>query len=135
MAEYVRTITSLLQLVALSNVSQDANGLLGHLGILLACDQLSTDQQPQILFLHAAFQPLCPRPVALHELVVTKVQDLTFGLVELDSAGLIPFRSIYRAFLPSGRLRQSPAWRHLKTYRGCAQFPHPKLQFLLASKI
>ena len=50
----------------ISDTSQDAVGLLGHLGTLLAHLQLAVDQQPQVLFCQAAFQPLFPKPVALH---------------------------------------------------------------------
>ncbi|KAJ7412692.1 integral membrane protein dgcr2 idd [Pitangus sulphuratus] len=61
---------------------QDAIGLLGHLGTLLAHIQLIVDQHLQILFGQAAFQTLCPQPVALQGVVVTQVQDLAFCLIE-----------------------------------------------------
>ncbi|KAJ7400157.1 KN motif and ankyrin repeat domain 3 [Pitangus sulphuratus] len=54
---------------------QDAIGLLGHLGTLLAHVQLSVDQHPQIPFHLTGHQPLCAQPVALQG-VVAKVQDL-----------------------------------------------------------
>ncbi|KAK4824378.1 hypothetical protein QYF61_014038 [Mycteria americana] len=48
----------------ISDTSQDAIGLLGYLGTLLAHIQPA-----------AAFQPLFPKPVALHGVVVTQVQS------------------------------------------------------------
>ncbi|KAK4828815.1 LOW QUALITY PROTEIN: hypothetical protein QYF61_000872, partial [Mycteria americana] len=51
---------------------QDAVGRLGHLGTLLAHIQLAVDQYPQVLFSQAAFQPLFPKSVALHGVVVTQ---------------------------------------------------------------
>jgi len=57
------------------DTSQDAVGLLGHLGTLLAQVQLAVDQHPQVLFCWAAFQPLRPKPVALYGVVVTQAQD------------------------------------------------------------
>ena len=70
--------------------SQDAIGLLGHLGTLLAYVQLSDDQHPQVHFFYTVFQSLCFNPVALPEVVVAKVQDPTLGLVELHPTGLSP---------------------------------------------
>jgi len=51
--------------------SQDAIGLLGHLGTLLAHVQPDVDQHPQVLFCWAAFQALFPKAV---------VQQLVKGL-------------------------------------------------------
>jgi len=70
--------------------SQDAVGLLGHLGTLLAHVQLAVSQHPQVLFRQAAFQLLLPKPVALHGVVVTEVQDLALGHVETPTDGLGP---------------------------------------------
>jgi len=39
-------------------------------------------QHSQVLIFWAAFQSLLPKPVVLHGVVVTQVQDLAFGLVE-----------------------------------------------------
>jgi len=58
------------------DTSQDAAGLLGHLGTLLAHVHPAVNQHPKVLFLWTAFQPLFPEPVALHGVVVTEVQDL-----------------------------------------------------------
>ncbi|KAK4824303.1 LOW QUALITY PROTEIN: hypothetical protein QYF61_013048 [Mycteria americana] len=74
----------------ISDTSQDAIGLLGHLGTLLAHIQPAVDQHPQVLFPWAAFQPLFPKPVALHGIVVTQVQDLALGLVKPHTIGPSP---------------------------------------------
>ena len=58
------------------------------MGTLLAHFQLSIDQYRQAGFLSTVLQPLCPRPAALPGVVVTKVQDLAFILVELHAIGL-----------------------------------------------
>ncbi|KAK4817635.1 hypothetical protein QYF61_021781 [Mycteria americana] len=73
-----------------SDTSQDAIGFLGHLGTLLAHIQPAVGQHPQVLLCQAAFQPLFPKPVALHGVVVTQVQDLALGLVEPHTVGLGP---------------------------------------------
>ncbi|KAK4827716.1 hypothetical protein QYF61_021016 [Mycteria americana] len=75
---------------AISDTSQDAIGLLGHLGTLLAHIQAAVNQYPQVLFCQAAFQPLFPKPVALHGVVVTQGQDLALGLVEPHTIGPRP---------------------------------------------
>ncbi|KAK4824048.1 hypothetical protein QYF61_009639 [Mycteria americana] len=73
------------------DTSQDAIGFLGHLGTLLAHIQAAVNQHPQVLFCLAAFQPLFPKPVALHGVVVTQVQDLALGLVKPHTIGLGPW--------------------------------------------
>ncbi|GAB0208711.1 hypothetical protein GRJ2_003336800 [Grus japonensis] len=82
------TITSLVLLATVSDTSQDAVGLLGHLGTLPAHIQLAVDQHPQVLFLRAAFQPLCPKSVVLHGVVVAQVQDSALSIVEPHTVGL-----------------------------------------------
>ncbi|KAK4824382.1 hypothetical protein QYF61_014042 [Mycteria americana] len=67
---------------AIFDTSQDAIGFLGHLGTLLAHIQLAVNQHSQVLFCRAAFQPLFPKPVALHGVAVDQVQDLALGLVK-----------------------------------------------------
>jgi len=57
---------------------------LAFLATLLSHVQSSVAQHPQVLFLHAAFQPLCFKPVAMHGVVVTKVWYPAVGLVELS---------------------------------------------------
>ncbi|CAM9632961.1 unnamed protein product, partial [Bubo scandiacus] len=52
--------------------------------------QLIFNQHPQVLFCQAALQPLFPKPVALHGVVVTQVQDLALSLVEPHTIGLGP---------------------------------------------
>ena len=64
------------------DTSQDAVGLLVHLGTLLMHFQLAMNHHPKFLFCQATFQPLLPKPVALHGIVVTQVQDPALGLVE-----------------------------------------------------
>ncbi|GAB0208382.1 hypothetical protein GRJ2_003303900 [Grus japonensis] len=72
------------------DTSQDAVGRLGHLGTLLAHIQPAVNQHSQVLFHQAAFQALFPKPVALHGVVVTQVQDLALSLVEPHTVGLGP---------------------------------------------
>ncbi|KAK4818350.1 hypothetical protein QYF61_011447 [Mycteria americana] len=64
------------------DTGQDAIGLLGRLGTLLAHIQAAVNQHPQVLLCQAAFQPLFPKPVALHGVAVAQVQDLALGLVK-----------------------------------------------------
>ncbi|PKU46157.1 hypothetical protein llap_3538 [Limosa lapponica baueri] len=70
--------------------SQNAIGLLGYLGTLLAHVQLAVNQHLQVLFYQAAFQPLYSNTVVFHGGVVTQVQDPAPGLVELHTIGLGP---------------------------------------------
>ncbi|KAK4813681.1 hypothetical protein QYF61_019574 [Mycteria americana] len=72
------------------DTSQDAIGFLGHLGTLLAHIQAAVNKHPQVLFCLAAFQPLFPKPVALHGAAVAQVQDLALGLVKPHTAGPSP---------------------------------------------
>ncbi|KAJ7421511.1 hypothetical protein WISP_42078 [Willisornis vidua] len=81
-------ITALVLLDTILDTGQDAIDLFDHLGTLLAHVQLTVDQHPQVLFQGATFQPVFPKPVALHGVVVTEVQDLAFGLVEPYTIGL-----------------------------------------------
>ncbi|KAK4829747.1 hypothetical protein QYF61_006456 [Mycteria americana] len=67
---------------AIFDTGQDAIGLLGRLGTLLAHIQADVNQHPQVLLCQAAFQPLFPKPVALHGVAVAQVQDLALGLVK-----------------------------------------------------
>ncbi|KAK4817679.1 hypothetical protein QYF61_024908 [Mycteria americana] len=72
------------------DTSQDAIGFLGHLGTLLAHIQAAVNQHPQVLLCQAAFQPLFPKPVALHGVAVAQVQDLALGLVKPHTIDLGP---------------------------------------------
>ena len=94
---YRGTVTSCSVGCTVSDASQDAVGLLGHLGTELAHVQQAVSSNPQILFLPAAFQPLCPKSVVMHGAVVIKVQDLTFGLVQAHTIGLSPLISLSRS--------------------------------------
>ncbi|KAK4826954.1 hypothetical protein QYF61_012803 [Mycteria americana] len=75
---------------AIFDTSQDAIGFLGRLGTLLAHIQPAVNQHPQVLLCQAAFQPLFPKPVALHGVAVAQVQDLALGLVKPHTIGLGP---------------------------------------------
>ncbi|KAK4824163.1 hypothetical protein QYF61_011290, partial [Mycteria americana] len=57
---------------AIFDTGQDAIGLLGRLGTLLAHIQPAVNQHPQVLLCQAAFQPLFPKPVALHGVAVAQ---------------------------------------------------------------
>ncbi|KAK4806202.1 hypothetical protein QYF61_001126 [Mycteria americana] len=72
------------------DTSQDAIGFLGYLGTLLAHIQVAVNQHPQVLLCQAAFQPLFPKPVALHGVAVAQAQDLALGLVEPHTIDLGP---------------------------------------------
>ncbi|KAK4815206.1 hypothetical protein QYF61_021825 [Mycteria americana] len=72
------------------DTSQDAIGFLGRLGTLLAHIQAAVNQHPQVLLCQAAFQPLFPKPVALHGVAVAQVQDLALGLVKPHTIDLGP---------------------------------------------
>ncbi|KAK4811614.1 hypothetical protein QYF61_017005 [Mycteria americana] len=73
------------------DTSQDAIGFLGHLGTLLAHIQLAVNQHPQVFLCWAAFQPLFPKPVALHGVAVAQVQDPALSLVEPHTIGPSPW--------------------------------------------
>ncbi|KAK4827170.1 LOW QUALITY PROTEIN: hypothetical protein QYF61_015132 [Mycteria americana] len=92
------------------DTSQDAVGFLGPLGTLLAHIQLAVNQYPQVLFPWAAFQPLFPKPVALHGVVVLQVQDPALGLVEPHTIDFSP--SIQPVQIP---LQSSPTFKQIDT--------------------
>ncbi|KAK4821429.1 hypothetical protein QYF61_019707 [Mycteria americana] len=75
---------------AIFDTSQDAIGFLGHLGTLLAHIQVAVNQHSQVLLCWAAFQPLFPKPVALHGVAAAQVQDLALSLVEPHTIDLGP---------------------------------------------
>ena len=87
-----------------------AVALHGHLGTLLAHVQPTVNQQTQVLLRRAAFQPLLPKPVVLHGVVVTQVQDPALGLVESPAVGLGP--SIQPVQIP---LRRLPSLEQIDT--------------------
>ncbi|KAK4832137.1 hypothetical protein QYF61_020877 [Mycteria americana] len=95
---------------AMFDTSQDAIGFLGHLGTLLAHIQAAVNQHPQVFLCLAAFQPLFPKPVALHGVVVTQAQDLALCLVEPHTIGLGP--SIQPVQVP---LQSLPALKQINT--------------------
>ncbi|KAK4820324.1 hypothetical protein QYF61_023557 [Mycteria americana] len=73
------------------DTSQDAIGFLGHLGTLLAHIQPAVNQHAQVLLCWAAFQPLFPKPIALHGVAVAQGQDLALSLVEPHTIDLGPW--------------------------------------------
>ncbi|KAK4828693.1 hypothetical protein QYF61_000531 [Mycteria americana] len=75
---------------AIFDTSQDAIGFLGRLGTLPAHIQAAVNKHPQVLLCLAAFQPLFPKPVALHGVAVAQVQDLALGLVKPHTIDLGP---------------------------------------------
>ncbi|KAK4827957.1 hypothetical protein QYF61_022659 [Mycteria americana] len=75
---------------AIFDTSQDAIGFLGRLGTLLAHIQAAVNQHAQVLLCQAAFQPLFPKPVALHGVAVAQAQDLALGLVKPHTIDLGP---------------------------------------------
>ncbi|KAK4831475.1 hypothetical protein QYF61_017723 [Mycteria americana] len=92
------------------DTSQDAIGFLGHLGILLAHIQAAVNQHSQVLLCQAAFQPLFPKPVALHGVAVAQVQDLALSLVKPHTIDLGP------SIQPVQVLLQSlPPLKHINT--------------------
>ncbi|KAK4810721.1 hypothetical protein QYF61_007695 [Mycteria americana] len=95
---------------AISDTSQDAVGLLGYLGTLLAHIQAAVNQHPQVLFCQAAFQPLFPKPVALHGVAVAQVQDPALSLVEPHTIDLGP--SIQPVQIP---LQSLPTLKQINT--------------------
>ncbi|KAK4811044.1 hypothetical protein QYF61_015748 [Mycteria americana] len=60
---------------------------LQHLNVSLVA---AVNQHPQVLLCLAAFQPLFPKPVALHGVAVAQVQDLALGLVKPHTINLGP---------------------------------------------
>ena len=66
----------------ISDISQDWSSWPSD--ILLEHVQPSVNQNPQVHFLHAIFQPLCPKPVVLPGVLVAKILDSTLGLAELS---------------------------------------------------
>ncbi|KAK4817044.1 hypothetical protein QYF61_026170 [Mycteria americana] len=95
---------------AISDTSQDAIGFLGYLGTLLAHIQPAVNQHSQVLLCLAAFQPLFPKPVALHGVVVAQVQGPALGLVEPHTIDLGP--SIQPVQVP---LQSLPALKQINT--------------------
>ncbi|KAK4824801.1 hypothetical protein QYF61_019469 [Mycteria americana] len=94
------------------DTSQDAIGLLGHLGTLLAPIQLAVDQHPQVFFHRTAFQPLFPKPVVLLGVVVTQVQDPNHRITE--SQNRIGWKRPLRSSSPTVNLTlPSPPLHHV----------------------
>ncbi|KAJ7420851.1 hypothetical protein WISP_46394 [Willisornis vidua] len=79
------------ELILIADTSQDAIALLDHQGTLLAHIRTAVNVDPQVIFHQVAFQPLFPKPVALHRTVVTQGQDLALFSVEPHTIGLDTF--------------------------------------------
>ncbi|RMB92651.1 hypothetical protein DUI87_30960 [Hirundo rustica rustica] len=88
------------------DASQDAIGLLGHLGTLLNHIQLAFDQYPQVPFLLGTVQPHHPHPRALQGVIVAKVQDLALGLIKLHLVRLCPYIQPFQISLQSQTIFQ-----------------------------
>ena len=72
-----------------SDTRQDATGLPGYTGTLLAHVHSGMNQYPQVCFRYTLFQPHCPRPVALPGDVVANVTKYpALALVEPHRIGL-----------------------------------------------
>ena len=71
------------------NAPQDAIGLLGSQGTLLAYGQPVVYQDTQVPLRRAAFQQVCPKPVLMHGVVPPQVQDPALALVEFHTAVLL----------------------------------------------
>lgn len=81
-----------------ADIGQDVIGLLGYLGTA-GSSSAAVNQQPLVLFCWAAFQALCPQPVALlHGVLATQGQDPAPCLFEPYTTGLDP--SIQSAQIP-----------------------------------
>ena len=61
------------------------------MGKLLTHIQLAVNQNPKVFLCQTIFQPHFSKPVALHGIVVTQVQQLALGLVECLVIELVYF--------------------------------------------
>ncbi|KAK4821719.1 LOW QUALITY PROTEIN: hypothetical protein QYF61_000262 [Mycteria americana] len=99
----------------ISDTSQDVIDLLGHLGTLLAHIQLPVDQHSLLCW--ASFQPLFPKPVALHGVVVTQ------GHLPIDQVAQSPIQPVLEHFQGWGIHNFSgqpvPASHHPHILEGC----------------
>lgn len=71
----------------ISGAVQDAVGLLGHLGTLLAHIQLAV--YPYVLLFWSAFQPVFSKSTWLHGIIMTQMQHPALTVVEYPVIGLI----------------------------------------------
>lgn len=71
----------------ISGAVQDAVGLLGHLGTLLAHIQLAV--YPYVLLFWAAFQPVFSKSTWLHGIIMPQMQHPALTVVEYPMIGLI----------------------------------------------
>jgi len=82
------------------DAAQDMVGFLGCKRTLLAHVELLIHQNPQVLLLRAALEPLSVQPVLMFGITLTHVQDLALGLVELP---LVPY-TFLAFFSPRARI-------------------------------
>ena len=108
--EYRGTITSLFLLATLFLVQARMPLALLATWAQLAHVQLSSNQPPLVPFLFTVIQPLSPKPIALHGVIVAKVQDLALGLAEPHPIHLSP--AIQLLLIP---LKGLPALRQINT--------------------
>ena len=112
-------ITSLILMAALLYKP----ACLGHLGTLLAYDQLAVSWHPQILLQCTAFQPVFLKPVVLHGVVVTKASDPSLGLVNAYTIGLSPSIPAVHISWHFQDRHFLPSWCLLQTCWICSQPP------------
>ncbi|RMC09632.1 hypothetical protein DUI87_13418 [Hirundo rustica rustica] len=83
------------------DTGQDAIGLLGHQGALLAHVQHAVSQYPQVSFCLGTVQPHCPQLIVLQGVIEAKVQDSVLGLIKLHLIGLCPSVQPFQVSLQS----------------------------------
>ncbi|RMC17439.1 hypothetical protein DUI87_06021 [Hirundo rustica rustica] len=128
-AEYRGTITDLLLLAKILQIQ--ARMPLAFLAIWAHC-WLMSSQYALVPFCLATVQPLCPQYVALHGVVVAKVQGQDLGLIEPHVTGLYP--SIQSVHIPQKNLptlQQTNTLTQLDIVREFSNVrPNPLLQII-----
>ncbi|RMC21667.1 hypothetical protein DUI87_02535 [Hirundo rustica rustica] len=81
------------------DTGQDAIGLFGHQGPLLAHVQSAVDQHPQVPFYLATVQPHHLQPITLQGVIVDKMQDSGLGLTIRQLIGLCPSTQLFQVSL------------------------------------
>lgn len=115
--------------------SQDATGLLDHLGTLLAHVQLSVNQHPDILLCWVTFHPFFPKPIPLHGDVMTQPHGVPvspFLSRNLSGSPTLQHTGIPPGLLSSGNLLRvhaissfQLAIKTIKQY--CPQYQPPRV--------
>ncbi|RMC04400.1 hypothetical protein DUI87_19221 [Hirundo rustica rustica] len=83
------------------DTGQDAIGLLGHQGTLLAHVQSVVDHYPQVPFHLSTVQSHRPQPIKVQDVIVAKMQDSALGLIKLHLIGLCPSIQPFKVSLQS----------------------------------